>query len=63
MYLQGFNITLGNKLLLSNIIDHKATQVPYITKIAFLADSSIFCSNYPAILCIIASKLVSYIAI
>ena len=45
---------LGNKQLLSNIIDCKATQVLHITRIAFLADSVISCSNYPAILCIIA---------
>ena len=52
---------LGNKQLLSNMIDHKATQVPYTTRIAFLTDSYIFCSNFPAILYIIA--IASYIAI
>ena len=39
---------LGNKQLLSNMIDCEATQVPHTTKIAFLADSYILCSNYPA---------------
>ena len=32
---------LGNKQLLSSMIDHKATQVPYTTRIAFLTDSYI----------------------
>ena len=45
---------LDNKQLLSYLIDHKATQVPYTTSIAFLADSYIFCSNFPTILCNIA---------
>ena len=53
-------LILDNKQLLSNMIDYKATQVPYTTEIAFLADSYILCSNYPAILCIIA--IVSFIA-
>ena len=41
---------LDNKQLLSNIVDCKATQVPYTTRIAFLADSYIISSNFPAIL-------------
>ena len=52
---------VDNRQLLSNMIDHEAAQVPYTTRNAFLADSYIFCSNHPAILCIIA--IVSYIAI
>ena len=32
-------LVLGNKQLLSSMIDHKATQVPYTTRIAFLIDS------------------------
>ena len=44
---------LDNKQLLSNMIGCEATQVPYTTRIAFLRDSYTFCSNYPAILCII----------
>ena len=47
---------LGNKQLLSNMIDQEATQVPYTTRIAFLTDSYIFYLNYPAILCIIQYK-------
>ena len=41
------------------MMNHKATQVPYTTRIAFLADSYTFCLNIPAILCIIA--IASYI--
>ena len=52
---------LDNIQLLSNMVDRKATQVPFVTRIAFLADSYIFCSNFPVILCIIA--IASYIAI
>ena len=52
---------LDNKQLLSNMIDQEATQVPDTTRIDFLADSYIFCSSLPAILCIIA--IASYIAI
>ena len=52
---------LNNKQLLSNMIDCKVTQVPYTTRIVFPADSYIFCSNFPVILCIIA--IASYIAI
>ena len=51
---------LDNKQLLLNMVDYKATQVPYTTKIAFLADSYILSLNYPTILCIIA--IVSFIA-
>ena len=40
IYLQGFN--LGNKQLLSNMIDCKDTKVLYTTRIAFVADSYIF---------------------
>ena len=47
---------LGSKQLLSNMIDRKATQMPYTTRIAFLTDSYIFCLNYPAILYIIQYK-------
>ena len=53
-------LMLDNKQLLSNLIDCEATQVPYTTRIAFLVDNYTFCSNYPAILCIIT--MVSYIA-
>ena len=52
---------IDNKQLLSNIIDHKATQVPYMIRNAFLPDSYIFCPNHPTILCII--DITSYIAI
>ena len=52
---------LDSKQLLSNMIDHKATQVPYTIRIAFLPDSYVFCSNHSAMLCIIA--IASYIAI
>ena len=52
-------LILDNKQLLSNTIDYEATQVSYTTRIAFLVDSYIFCSNYPAILFIIA--IASYI--
>ena len=52
---------LDNKQLLSNMIDRKATQVPYTTRMSFLTDSYIFCSNFPAIFYIIA--IASYIAI
>ena len=45
---------LENKQVLSNMIDYETTQVSYITRIAVLADSYIFCSNFPPILCIIA---------
>ena len=45
---------LGNKQLLTNMIDCEATSLPYTTRIAFLADSYMFCSNYPVILFIIA---------
>ena len=45
---------LGNKQLLSNVVDRKATQTSYTTRTAFLADSYIICLNYPAIICIIA---------
>ena len=54
-------LMLDNKQLLSNMIAHEATQVPYNTKIYLLADSYIFCSNFPAILCI--NAIASYIAI
>ena len=56
-------LILDNKQHLSNMIDHEATQVPYIIKTAFLADSyiyCIFCWNFPAILYIIAIAI--YIA-
>ena len=43
------------------MIDREARQVLYTTKAAFLADGYIFCSNFPAILCIIA--IASYIDI
>ena len=33
-----------------HMMDREATQVPYTTSIVFLADSYIFCSNFPAIL-------------
>ena len=36
-------LILDNKQLLSNMIDHEATQVPHTTRIVFLADSYIFC--------------------
>ena len=49
---------LDSKQLLSNIIDHKARQVPYPTRIA---DSYVFCSNHSAILSI--NTIASYIAI
>ena len=52
---------LDNKQLLSNTTDYEATQVPYTIRIAFLTDSYIFFSNFPAILYIIA--IASYIAI
>ena len=45
---------LDNKQLFSNIIDCKATQVLCTTRIAIIADSYIFYSHVPAILCIIA---------
>ena len=51
-------LILDNKQLFSNMIDDQATQVSHNTRIAFLVDSYIFCSNFPAILCIIA--IVSY---
>ena len=35
-------LILDNKQLLSNTTDHEATQVPYTTRIAFLANSCIF---------------------
>ena len=35
-------LILDNKQLLSNMIDYKATQVPYTTRITFFADSYIF---------------------
>ena len=54
-------VILDNKQLLSNMIDCKATQVPYTTRISFITDSYIFCSDFPAILCIIA--IASYIAL
>ena len=53
-------LILGFKQLLSNMIDRKATQVPYITRIVFLANNYIFCSNHLAILCVIV--IPSYIA-
>ena len=31
---------LDNKQLLSNMMDHEATQVPHTTRIVFLADNS-----------------------
>ena len=49
---QGFDIKQQTAPL--NMIDRKATQVPHTTRIALLADGYIFCSNFPAILCIIA---------
>ena len=52
---------LDNKQLLSNMKDWEVTQVPYTTRIAFLADSYILWLNFPAILCIIA--IASYITI
>ena len=54
-------LILGNKQLLPNMIHRIATKVLYTTRITFLADSNIFCSNYPVIFCIIA--IASYIAI
>ena len=42
-------LILHNKQLLSNMTGHKSTQVPSTNRTAFLADSYIFCSNYPAI--------------
>ena len=56
---------IGNKQLLSsNMIDREATQVLHTTRITFLADSYIFCWNYPAILCIIAiASVASQLAI
>ena len=47
--------------LLLSASDHEAIQVPYTTTVAFLTDSCIFCSNFPAILCIIS--IASYISI
>ena len=44
-------LVLDNKQLLSNMIDCEATKVSHTTRTAFLADSYIFCSNYPAIFC------------
>ena len=52
-------LTLDNKKLPSNMIEHEATQVPHTTRIAFLTDTYIFCSNFTATLCIIA--IASYI--
>ena len=52
---------LVNKQLLSNMMDCETMQAHYTTRISLLTDSYIFCSNYPAILCIIA--IASYIAI
>ena len=46
-------LILDNKQLLSNMIDCKAVQLPYTTRNTFLTHSYIFCSNHPAILCII----------
>ena len=54
-------LILDNKQLLSNMIDREAAQVTYTTRNAFLTVSYIFCSNHPAILCIIA--IASFIAI
>ena len=59
-FLQGFNI-IDNKPLLSSMIDYEAAQVSHTTRIALLPDSCMFCSNFPAILRIIAID--SYIAI
>ena len=53
-------LILDHKRLLSYMVDHKATQVLYTTRIVFLTDNYIFCSNFTAILCIIA--IASYIA-
>ena len=47
-------LVLDNKWLLQNMIDRKATEVPYTARIFSLADNYIFCLNFPAILCIIA---------
>ena len=52
---------LRDKQLLSNMIDCKPTKVSCIIRIAFLADSYIFCSNFLASLYIIA--IASYIAV
>ena len=57
--IEALALVLDNKWLLQNIIDHKATEVPYMARISSLADSYIFCLNFPAILCIIA--IASYI--
>ena len=46
-------LILDNKQLLSNMKDHETTQVPYTTRIAFLAGRYTFCSSFQAILCII----------
>ena len=46
---------LDNKQLLSNMLDHKATQVPYTSIIAFNTDSYVFCSSFSAIYSIIAT--------
>ena len=51
---------LSNKQLLLNMIDHETIKVPHTTRIAFLTNRYIFCSNYPAIFCIIV--IASYIA-
>ena len=53
-------LILCDKQPLSNMIDCEPTQVSYI-RITFLTDSYIFCSNFLAILCIIA--IASYIAV
>ena len=50
--------TVNNK---QYMVECKATQVPYTIRNTFLADSYIFFSSYPAILCIIL--IASYIAI
>ena len=56
-------LILDNKQLLSTMTECKAIQVLYTTRIALLAGSCshIFCSNFPAILCIIV--IASYIPI
>ena len=49
-------VILGNKQLLSNMIDREAIQVSHTTRIAFLIDCYMFGLNYPAIYCIIQYK-------
>ena len=51
---------LDKKQLLSSMINHEATQVPHSIRISFLTDSYIFCSKFPAILCIIPIAILLY---